>query len=207
MREHTNLANPGHLGLSAFVIAQLLLNIPNAHLVPVAATELFLSTVLATGGLIQLLCCVFEYLRGNTFATTTFGIYGSFFLALGLFFIFDKVGVIDFGKSTAAAIGVFILVWGLFTVGITAVALREDLLLGITFVLISVSFLGGALHFLTGLDSAYGGWGGIASAMLGGFLVFRGLWAETGATPTAMADGNAARIPRQAQAPAATSVE
>lgn len=210
MREDLKLANPGYLGLSAFVIAQLLLNIPNAHLVPVAATELFLSTILATGGAIQLLCCVFEYLRGNAFGTTTFGIYGSFFLALGMFFIFDKVGIVDFGKALGPALGVFVLVWGLFTVGITVIAAREDRLLGLTFVFITVSFIGGALHFLIGLDSAYGGWGGIISALLGIYLVFRGLWAETG--PAAAADAvehpdHSALIPRQAHAPTPSTVE
>lgn len=175
------MADPKLLGLAAFTVAQLLLNIPNAHLVPESTSNLGLSTLIATGGVVQLLCGLLEFVRGNTFGTTTFGIYGSFFLALGGHLLMMELGVLRFGAAASVAFGTFILVWSLFTVCMTAIAFREDVLLGVMFVLISVSFLGGALHFLAGVDSSYGGWGGVLSALLGGFLVFRGLWAVTGA--------------------------
>lgn len=181
MPEQSRLADPKVLGLAAFTVAQLLLNIPNAHLVPESTSNLALSTVVATGGVVQLMCSLLEFVRGNTFGTTTFGIYGSFFLALGGHLLLQQLGVLRFGAAEGVAFGTFILVWGLFTVGVTAFAFREGALLGLMFVLISVSFLGAALHFLVGVDSGYGGWGGIASAVLGGFLVFRGLWEVTAA--------------------------
>lgn len=175
------MADPKLLGLAAFTVAQLLLNIPNAHLVPESTSNLSLSTLVVTGGVVQLLCGLLEFVRGNTFGTTTFGIYGSFFLALGGFLLMMELGVLHFGAGTGVAFGTFLLVWSLFTLGMTAIAFREDVLLGVMFVLISVSFFGGALHFLAGVDSGYGGWGGVLSALLGGFLVFRGLWEVTAA--------------------------
>ena len=182
MREQARLADPKLLGLAAFAVAQLLLNIPNAHLVPESTSNLGLSTVIATGGVVQLLCALLEFVRGNTFGTTTFGIYGSFFLALGGYLLMQQVGVLSFGAGAGAAFGTFILVWGLFTVGITAIAFRQGALFGSMFVLISGSFLGAALHYLVGMDSGVGGWCGIVSALLGAYLVFRGLWEAAGVT-------------------------
>lgn len=172
-------ADPGLLGLSAFVITQAMLNAANAHLVPPAAANFFIPTVLATGGLVQLLCCAFAYLGGDSFGTTVFGIYGSFFLGLGAFVLLEEMHLLVFGAAAGTAFGAFILTWGLFTVGITVIAFRESLLLGVMFVLISMAFLGGAAHFLLGADSGYGGWAGVASAAVGFFLVIRGLWHAT----------------------------
>jgi uncharacterized protein len=92
MIEQKKLADPSTLGLAAFVVSQSLLNIPNAHLVPVSATPLFLTVVLVCGGCIQLLCAVFEYIRGHKFGMTTFGIFGGFFTSLGLFVYFELNG-------------------------------------------------------------------------------------------------------------------
>lgn len=199
MRGQARSADPALLGLAAFVVSQLLLNIPNAHLVPAAAATLSLSTLVATGGLVQLLCAVFEFTRGNTFGTTTFGFYGSFFLALGGFLLLQHLSVLEFGAAEDAAFGTFLLVWGLFTLGVTVIAFRESPVLGAMFVLISGSFVGGALHPLTGLDSGFGGWSGIASAGVGAYIVFRGLWSAT-APPRAEPDPVVEGVPVQASA-------
>lgn len=182
MRGQARSADPALLGLAAFVVSQLLLNIPNAHLVPETAAMLSLSTLVATGGLVQVLCAIFEFLRGNTFGTTTFGFYGSFFFALGGFLLLQHLSVLEFGAAEGAAFGTFLLVWGLFTLGMTVIAFREDPMLGTMFVFISGSFVGGAWHYLTGLDSGFGGWSGLISAVIGAYIVFRGLWAATAPT-------------------------
>lgn len=179
MLQQKNFADPAMLGLAAFVISQLLLNIPNAHLVPVAATPLFLSTILVSGGLIQLFCSVFEYFRGNVFSTTTFGIYGSFFIALGMFVYFELIGVLKFGPAAGDALGTFLLIWSIFTLMITVIAFRESTLLGWMFVFVEFAFIGGALHDLIGINSAFGGWSGIISAAIGLYIVFLGLWEAT----------------------------
>lgn len=72
MSEKSKFPDPGILGLSAFVVSQALLNIPNTHLVPALATPLFVTVTLVFGGGIQLLCALFEYLRGNQFSMIIF---------------------------------------------------------------------------------------------------------------------------------------
>jgi succinate-acetate transporter protein len=179
MREHSTVAKPETLGLSAFAISQVLLNLPNAHLVPDAAVELSLPTILVTGGMVQLLCCVLEYVRGNDFGTTAFGIYGSFFLSLGALGLLQTLGILHFGPNAGAAVGTFLAVWTVFTAGMTAIAFRREPMLGVMFMLIFTAFLGGALHHLAGFNSAYGGWSGILSAMVGAYLGFRNLWQDS----------------------------
>lgn len=180
------VARPETLGLSAFAISQVLLNLPNVHLVPEAAADLPIPAILVTGGMVQLLCCVLASVRGDDFGTTVFGIYGSFFLSLGVLGLLQTLNILRFGQTTDAAIGTFLAVWTVFTAGMTAIAFRRQSLLGMMFLLILCAFLGGTLHYLAGLDSAYGGWSGIFSAMIGVFLGFRELWqASTGkASPT-----------------------
>lgn len=170
------VANPEALGLSAFAISQILLNLPNAHLIPEAAADLSLPGILVTGGLVQLLCCIFEYVRGNDFGTTAFGIYGSFFLSLGALGLLQALGILHFGQAANATVGTFLTVWTVFSAGMTVLAFRRESLLGVMFTLIFTAFLGGALHYLAGFNSAYGGWSGIFSAMVGAYLGFRDLW-------------------------------
>jgi uncharacterized protein len=176
VRDHCRVACPEALGLSAFAISQVLVNLPNVHLVPDAAADLPLPAILMTGGVVQLLCCVLAGVRGDDFGTTVFGIYGSFFLSLGVLGLLQALDVVRFGQAAGVAVGTFLAVWAVFTVGMTAVAFRQQSLLGVMFVLIFLTFLGAALHELAGLDSAYGGWSGIFSAVVGASLGLRELW-------------------------------
>lgn len=187
MRDHSTVAHPETLGLSAFAISQVLLNLPNVHLLPEAAADLSLPALLVTGGMVQLLCCVLAYVRGDDFGTTAFGIYGSFFLSLGVLGLLQSLGILHFGAAAAAAVGTFLAVWTAFTAGMTVIAFRQDSLLGVMFMLIFTAFLGGALHYLAGINSAYGGWSGIFSAVVGAYLGFRDLWqASTAKTDLAV---------------------
>ncbi|WP_236011633.1 GPR1/FUN34/YaaH family transporter [Alicyclobacillus fructus] len=80
------LGDPIVMGLAAFVIAQTLLNLPNAHLVPAQVTLFFMPAILVCGGLVYFLACIFSYVRGDTFGLSVNGFYGAFFTSLFLFF-------------------------------------------------------------------------------------------------------------------------
>lgn len=179
LNERKKFADPGLLGLSAFVISQSLLNIPNAHLVNPYATPLFLTTVLFCGGGLQFLCSIFEYLRGNLVSMTTFGIFGGFFTSLGLFILFELNGTLKFGPAGEAALGMFLLLWSILAIPFAVAAYREDRLLGWMFIFVLLAFFGGAFTALFGLNSAYGGWAGLISALIGFYMVFKGLLAAT----------------------------
>jgi uncharacterized protein len=184
LNERRNFADPGLLGLSAFVVSQSLLNIPNAHLVNPYATPLFLTTILFCGGGIQFLCSIFEYIRGNIVGMTTFGIFGGFFTSLGMFILFELNGTLKFGTAGEEALGVFLLLWSILAIPFAVAAYREDRLLGWMFIFVLLAFFGGSFAALFGLNSAYGGWAGLISAVIGFYMVFKGLLAAT--TPEAL---------------------
>ncbi|WCK52451.1 acetate uptake transporter [Aneurinibacillus sp. Ricciae_BoGa-3] len=179
MIEQKKLADPSTLGLAAFVVSQSLLNIPNAHLVPVSATPLFLTVALICGGCIQLLCAIFEYARGHRFGMTTFGIYGGFFISLGLFVYFELNGILKFGHASGTALGTFLLVWAILTIPFTMASFRESKPFGWMFLFVELAFIGGTLSELAGVNSAFGGWAGIISSAIGLYLVYRGLMEAT----------------------------
>jgi succinate-acetate transporter protein len=179
MNGRKGLADPSLLGLAAFVISQSLLNIPNAHLVPPLATPLFLSTILFCGGAIQFMCSIFEYIRGNQVGMTTFGIFGGFFISLGLFIFFELNGTLKFGAASETALGTFLLVWTILAIPFAIASNRESRILGVMFLFVLLAFLGGALSALTGLDSAFGGWAGLISAVIGLYIVYKGLMEAT----------------------------
>ena len=57
---------------------------------------------------------------------------------------------------------------------------RESKLLGSLFFFVDLAFLGAALSNLVGIDSAYGGWAGLISAVIGLYMVYKGLIEDTG---------------------------
>ncbi|MFM9499655.1 GPR1/FUN34/YaaH family transporter [Streptomyces galilaeus] len=177
MPQGSAYANATTLGTAAVVISQVMLGIPHVHLAPATLSLLFVPTALVTGGLIQLISCVFAFLRGEEFSAVAFGLFGSFFLSLGMFPLLGTSGLLQFGPDTGTAVGTFLLVWGVFTLGITVIAFRRQRLLGVMFLFVTGSMVGAGLHFLHGLDTAVGGWSGIASAVVGAMLVFGKLWA------------------------------
>lgn len=179
MIEQKKLADPGLLGLAAFVVSQTLLNIPNAHLVPPLATPLFLTTVLFCGGAIQFLCAIFEYIRGNTVGMTTFGIFGGFFTSLAMFVFYELNGTLKFDTAGAAALGTFLLVWTIVAIPFGIAAYRENKLMGLMFLFVLIAFLGGALSNLVGMTTVIGGYAGLISAVIGLYMVFHGLMAAT----------------------------
>jgi uncharacterized protein len=179
MKNENNLANPRTLGLATFVISQSLLNLPNAHLVPALITPFFLPVILVCGGFTQLLCGIFEFVRGHRFGTAMYGLYGGFFISLGLFVYFELTGVLKFGAASQVALGTFLLAWGIITIPFMLASFRESKLLGYLFFFVDLAFLGAALSNLAGIDSAYGGWAGLISAVIGLYMVYKGLIEDT----------------------------
>jgi succinate-acetate transporter protein len=78
-----SIADPGPLGLAAFALTTFLLSIVNAHWTSGnSAGTAFLGYALAYGGLAQLLAGMWEFRRGNVFASTAFSSYGGFWIGL-----------------------------------------------------------------------------------------------------------------------------
>jgi uncharacterized protein len=78
-----SIADPGPLGLAAFALTTFLLSAVNAHWTNGnSAGTAFLGYALAYGGLAQLLAGMWEFRRGNVFASTAFSSYGAFWIGL-----------------------------------------------------------------------------------------------------------------------------
>ncbi|WP_315709250.1 acetate uptake transporter [Brenneria uluponensis] len=109
---HTNtLANPGPLGLMGFGMTTVLLNLHNAGFFSLSA--IILSTGIFYGGIAQILAGMLEYKKGNTFGVTAFTSYGAFWLTLVAIIMLPKMGLAE--TSDAKFLGVFLGLWGVFT--------------------------------------------------------------------------------------------
>ena len=76
--------NPGPLGLMAFGLTTVLLNVHNAGLIPLSA--IILAMGIFYGGFAQIIAGVMEWKKNSTFGMTAFLSYGLFWLTLvGIF--------------------------------------------------------------------------------------------------------------------------
>ncbi|WP_237699888.1 acetate uptake transporter [Alicyclobacillus acidocaldarius] len=175
MMHDKRLGDPIVVGLAAFVVAQTLLNLPNAHLVPPQVTLFFMPAILVCGGLVYFLACIFSYVRGDTFGLSVNGFYGAFFTSLFLFFYLELKGVLQFGTQANEALGVFLLIWTIVTVPFVIAAFRVQLMFGLLFLFVFFAFLGGTLANLAGVNSAFGGYSGLISAAIGLILMAEAL--------------------------------
>jgi uncharacterized protein len=77
------IADPGPLGLAAFALTTFLLSAFNAHWTSGNSSgTAWLGYAFAYGGLVQLLAGMWEFRRGNVFASTAFSSYGAFWIGL-----------------------------------------------------------------------------------------------------------------------------
>jgi len=106
-----NLANPAPLGLMGFGMTTVLLNIHNAGFFPVSAVILAMG--IFYGGIAKIIAGCMEFKKGNTFGTTAFTSYGSFWLTLVFLIYFN--GQSGIPKNEEAFMACYLFMWGLFT--------------------------------------------------------------------------------------------
>ena len=108
-----NTANPAPLGLLGFGLTTILLNIHNAGFYPL--NSMIIGMGIFVGGLAQVIAGILEAKKNNTFGTTAFTAYGFFWLSLTAVWIMPAAGLAE--KASAFAMGFYLLLWGLFTLG------------------------------------------------------------------------------------------
>jgi uncharacterized protein len=134
-------ANPGPLGLMAFGMTTVLLNIHNAGIYELNA--MILAMGIFYGGLAQVFAGVMEWKKGNSFATLAFTSYGLFWLLLVTLILLPKLSFIDGGAAFASsetAMGWFFLFWGVFTFLMFIGTLRINRALQVVFLGLAVLF-------------------------------------------------------------------
>jgi len=106
------LSNPGPLGLMAFGMTTVLLNLHNIGLYDLGT--MILAMGIFYGGLAQVIAGIMEFKKGNTFGTTAFCSFGFFWLTLVFLLVLPNMGW-WLKKPSNGGFGTYLFMWGLFT--------------------------------------------------------------------------------------------
>jgi succinate-acetate transporter protein len=165
-------ADPGPLGLAGFALTTFVLSMFNSGLVSKAGEPVVLGVALAYGGIAQFAAGMWEFRTGNTFGAVAFTSYGAFwvsFWALVTFFAADIPP-----EHAGAAIGLFLISWGIFTAYMFIASLRTTAAVALVFLLLAITF------FLLGIGESgghegmveVGGWAGLLTAAAAWYASF-----------------------------------
>ena len=103
-------ANPAPIGLLGFAATTMLLNLHNAGLFEL--NNMIMVLGLFYGGLAQFVAGVLENKKGNTFGSTAFISYGSFWWTLVGIWVGNKF---EFFTTDHIAVGSYMVVWGVIS--------------------------------------------------------------------------------------------
>jgi len=151
MTTHANdtTANPAPLGLLGFGMTTVLLNFHNAGYYPM--DSMILAMGIFYGGLAQIFAGLLEWKKGNTFGTTAFTSYGTFWLVLVALIILPKtsLGIVATDKAT---MGTFLAMWGVFSLLMFVGTLRATKALQFVFASLTLLFFLLAIGDWTGIE-------------------------------------------------------
>jgi succinate-acetate transporter protein len=148
-------ANPATLGLMAFGMTTVLLNLHNSGLFPIGS--MILAMGLFFGGVAQVIAGIMEYRNNNMFGLTAFTAYGLFWMTLVALLVLPKLGLAEPASQTAMA--AYLMIWGMFTalMAVSAARLNKALLtvfitLTILFVLLAIGQYNPLVHTIAGYE-------------------------------------------------------
>jgi succinate-acetate transporter protein len=171
------IADPGPLGLAAFALTTFLLSAANAHWTNGnSAGTAWLGYALAYGGIIQLLAGMWEFRRGNVFASTAFSSYGGFWI--GLFVWIRVTGT----AATGHDLGWILLAFAIFNLYMLLMATQVNVAVFAVFFFLQLTeiFLAiGNFSSSAGL-SQVGGYLGLITALVAWYTSAAGISAGIG---------------------------
>jgi len=130
-------ANPAPLGLLGFGMTTVLLNLHNAGWFELGG--MILGMGIWYGGMAQVIAGIMEWRKGNTFGTVAFTSYGLFWLTLVALIVLPAMGLAE--PNSPAAMGAYLLMWGIFTACMFVGTLRMSKALQFVFGSLTVLFL------------------------------------------------------------------
>jgi len=168
-------ANPAPLGLMGFGLTTVLLSSINAGLLPAGGEPVVIPLAMAFGGTAQIIAGLMEFKTGNVFGATAFTSYGAFWWWFALLILLGNNHVLDL-SAAGSTIGVCLILWGLFTLGLWISTFRLSRLLFAIFLTLWIAFflLGGGAVLANSTLHLLGGWVGLlcgALAMYGSFAL------------------------------------
>ena len=152
-------ANPAPLGLLAFGMTTILLNLHNAGLFPL--DTMILAMGIFYGGLAQVIAGIMEWKKNNTFGTTAFLSYGFFWLTLVGLLVMPVLG---WGTTPEiSAMVAYLVMWGIFTGVMFFATLKINRGLQVVFATLTILFFMLAIADATGstLVKQFAGYVGI----------------------------------------------
>ena len=172
-------ANPAPLGLYAFGMTTILLNLHNAGFYEM--NSMIFAMGLFYGGIAQVIAGIVEAKKNNTFGFTAFTSYGLFWLSLVALLVMPKLGWVN-ATSNGGMIAYF-AVWGMFTFLLFIGTLRLSRSLQVVFASLTLLFLlliagdatgnpaiktfTGYEGILCGLSAVYAGIAGVLNEVYG----------------------------------------
>lgn len=130
------IANPAPLGLCAFGMTTVLLNIHNAGFFE--QNSMILAMGIFYGGLAQVIAGIIEAKKNNTFGLTAFTSYGFFWLSLVGLIVLPKLGWA--AAPAASAMVAYLIMWGIFTLCLFFGTLRLNRALQFVFASLTILF-------------------------------------------------------------------
>jgi len=131
------LANPAPLGLMGFGMTTVLLNLHNAGLFD--NNTMIFAMGIFYGGIAQIIAGILEFRKGNTFGTTAFISFGSFWLTL--VFIWLLGGTSLYAKPDDNAFAWYLFMWGIFTAFMFIGTLKKNRALQLIFASLTILFM------------------------------------------------------------------
>jgi succinate-acetate transporter protein len=139
--------NPGALGLAAFGLNTILLQIHNLGWID---STMPLVYGMFWGGLAQIIAGIIDGKRGDTFGLTAFTSYGAFWMGLAFAFLFQWMGLV---KLDSSGLAWTMVIWGIFTFFMTIGTLKMTFMHFFVFASLVVLFALLAAHFFGAIST------------------------------------------------------
>ena len=162
-------ANPGPLGLLAFGMTTVLLNLSNAGIIPFSIVIVAMG--IALGGLAQIIAGIRELCQGNTFGGTAFTAYGLFWWS----FVLIKINPFNTDNADAKSLAWYLLLWGIFTFFMFIGTLKHNHATQVVFGSLTILFFLLAISDFTGSHTIH-----TIAAYIGIFCGFSAIYNSVG---------------------------
>ncbi|HZG26376.1 MAG TPA: acetate uptake transporter [Chitinophagaceae bacterium] len=163
-------ANPAPLGLLAFGMTTILLNLHNAGFYEL--DSMILAMGIFYGGLAQVIAGIMEAKKNNTFGLTAFTSYGFFWLSLVALIVMPKLGWITAASNTGMI--AYLIMWGIFTLCLFFGTLRLSRALQFIFASLTILFFMLAIGDATG-NTSFKHLTGYEGIICGGSAIYTGI--------------------------------
>ena len=135
------LANPAPLGLLAFGLTTVLLNLGNANIFGLGnGLSMIFAMGIAYGGLAQIIVGAMEFRKGNTFGMVAFSSYGFFWWSIVILNLLPKIPVLGLSAPDPNAMAAYFFMWGLFTFAMFFGTLKANRAIQFVFMSLAILF-------------------------------------------------------------------